>query len=539
VPGYRVLARGLAAHGFTHVMGLTGTPINDLLPACGAAGVRPIGVRSQMAGAHMAAALNYMAGKLVAAVAMSAGPAIANAACGVYTAKANGWPLLVIGGGRSNGTQGTGEFQDMDSARFYESITKYSALVESVDRLPFHLGRALTAATTGRPGPVYLDVPEGVLYEKTAPSEVPSWDPTRRAPVAADAVAIAQAAERLNAAERPIVLIDSDLRWDCDWHALRRLVERLGAPFVTTSMARGFVPQTHPLCADALATRAMREADCALLLGARLDWQFRYGVELPAGIPIIQACLEGADVGMRRPSAVALVAPPSRVVAELLPLIADRAATRQKWTDELARRRRDVEAAQARDHAAAVGVTPDTLVMTLRQSLPADALVIADGSACYGAVQRLIPAASPLARLTPGRDGVIGIGLPFAMGARLHDPKRPIVVVSGDAAIGLCLMEFETAVRQNMPVVVVVCNNSSPSAGTSHRKCYPPDYPERVARFSDGVRYDLMAQAAGAVGIHVTSLDAIAPAVEQALASGRPACINVVTEPFTPVRQRT
>ena len=391
VKGYRVLAGGLAAHGVTHLMALTGTPINDLLPACAAVGVRPIGVRSQMAGAHMAAALNYMAGKLVAAVAMSAGPGITNAACGVYTAKANGWPLLVIGGGRSNGTQDSGEFQDMDSARFYESITKYSALVESVDRLPFHLSRALRAATTGRPGPVYLDVPEGVLYERKAFSEVPPWDPTRPAPVAADAVAIAQAAERLNAAERPIVLIDSDLRWGCDWQALRRLVERLGAPFVTSSMARGFVPQSHPLCADALATRAMREADCALLLGARLDWQFRYGVELPAGIPIIQACLEPTDVGMRRPATVALVAPPNRFVAELLPLIADHTGPRQKWTDELARGRRDVEAAQARDHAAALGVTPDTLAVTLRQSLPADALVIADGSACYGAVQPTHP----------------------------------------------------------------------------------------------------------------------------------------------------
>ncbi|MGB5705549.1 MAG: AMP-binding protein, partial [Arenicellales bacterium] len=170
--GHVLVAKSLKRLGITHIYGLTGTPINETLAECAHAGIRVIAVHNQSAGAQMAAAQNYTAGKLIAATIMTPGPGMANATMGALVAKDNGWPLLLIGGGRRQNQRNSGVFQDLDSISIFKSITKMSALVESIQRVPEYFQRALTVAMNGKPGPVYLDVPEDVLFGEVEASHV-------------------------------------------------------------------------------------------------------------------------------------------------------------------------------------------------------------------------------------------------------------------------------------------------------------------------------------------------------------------------------
>ena len=211
-------------------MGITGTPVDQIFPACAAHGIRPIGTRHQQAAVLMAAASNYVAGRLESAVVVSAGPAVTNALTGVMVARDNGWPVIVIGGRRPIHDEGIGYFQELDAVPIFHSVTKWAATVERVSEVVPAVLRAYECAMSGRPGPVYLDLPEDVLNASIAgtdPSSVPSVAPVPPA----DDESVRECGRLIGDAQRPLLIVGEDIRWTFCQAALRRLVERNSIPF--------------------------------------------------------------------------------------------------------------------------------------------------------------------------------------------------------------------------------------------------------------------------------------------------------------------
>ena len=201
IDGHTLVAQSLKNLGVTHVYSVAGTPIRETFSKCAELGMHPIGVRHQQAGVLMAIAQNYVMGRLAAVALFSAGPAITNAATGILVAKDNCWPMVILGGRRPLSMRGMGSFQELDAVPIYQSITKWSALVEKTAQIPQYLHRAFQIAVSGRPGPVYLDLPEDVLTVTAQSFEVPSLEPLCIAHF--DESAVSRAAEILRRAERP------------------------------------------------------------------------------------------------------------------------------------------------------------------------------------------------------------------------------------------------------------------------------------------------------------------------------------------------
>jgi 2-hydroxyacyl-CoA lyase 1 len=292
VAGHDLVARSLARCGVTHVYGVPGRPIDATLAACLRAGIRVIGARHQQGAALMSIAHNYVAGGLRSAVIVSAGPAVANTATGVLVAHDNRWPLLVIGGRRGTDTGGAGAFQGFDGAGFLAPITKSATMAADTEGLADRLVEACVATMNGAPGPVYVDVAEEALSGRTRrlPASMLASAPIAPGSPAgeADRVAIREAAHALAASRRPVLLIGKGLRWSADWGWLRHLVERHVVPFAAAPMARGFLPDDHPMCVNDVRGQALAEADLVMMVGARFNWTFHYGIEIAPTARIIR-----------------------------------------------------------------------------------------------------------------------------------------------------------------------------------------------------------------------------------------------------------
>jgi len=538
--GHEVLAEQLAALGISHVYTITGVPIDRALACCAERGIRVVGARDQRGAALAALGQNYQAGRLAAAVIVSAGPAVTNTATAIHSAAANCWPLLVIGGCAANNLRGMGEFQELDGAGLFASLCRFSARVPAVAELPAMIARAVAAATQGRPGPAYVDIPADVLAaqpdEALAPVALPAYAPPR-----AEREALRQAAALLRAARRPLLVVGKGLRWSEPFAELRALTDAIGLPFVCSPMGRGFLPDDHPLCLDALHADALAQADVVLLLGARLDWTFRFGAELAPDVRLVQIDIEPTEIGRNVAATVGIVADLGEALrAVLAELDGFRVgADVDAWIAQLQRRRDARKRALA---AAAAGpespLSPHALCAELAQVLPADAVCVLDGATILAAAQQLLPARTPLSRYTPGSNGCLGSGIPFAIGARLQSPQRLVVAVCGDLAAGFSLMEIETAVRYQLPLIVVIANNGGPFGLDKQRRYHARPHADPVAAFQSAIRYEQICSALGGHGEFVDGPGQFADAWRRARASGKPTCINVIVDPLAPYAGR-
>ena len=548
--GHRLVAETLSALGVGHCFTVPAVPIYGTAAACARAGMRVIGARHQQAAGLMALAQGYVGGRPNAVALVSPGPAATNVATALLVAHDNCWPLVVLGGRHPQEAEGRGYFQELDAASLFRPVAKWSATVDSTALLPGMIRRAFETALSGRPGPVYLDLPENVLAGHAPPDTTvepggfgrPQGEGAgARADVPApDREVVARAADALVSARRPLLIVGKGLRWTQPWDDLRVLVERHGIPFVASPMGRGALPDDHPLSFGASSWVAQSKADLVMVLGARLDWTFRYGAAIARDATVVRVDLEPAELQRNRDAQVAVQADAARFLADLRAHLdalgpgRANAARDPRWLGTLeALRARRLDEIDALGRSDAVPIAPHRLARELRDVLPRDAILVVDGNVIMAAAQQVIPSLVPASRLTAGSGGCMGVGIPFAIGAKLQCPERTVVALCGDFATGLSLTEMETAVRHRVPVLIVVANNDG-NSGSLRQKAWFPDHPERVTMFQPGVRYDRIMEAFGGHGEHVEAPADIRHALERALASGRPSCVDVRVDPDAP-----
>jgi 2-hydroxyacyl-CoA lyase 1 len=536
VDGHTLIARSLQRLGVTHVYCVSGTPVRETFAECGKLGLRLIGVRHQQAGVMMALAQNYITGRLTAVSILSAGPGVTNAVTSVLVARDNCWPVIVLGGRRPLSMQGMGSFQELDAIPVYQSITKWSATVESTSSIPAYLERAFRIAVSGRPGPVYLDLPEDVLSGLAVPSGSVT-DVCDDRP-ALDVDAIEQAADLLASAVQPALILGKGVRWSEPYEELNHLVHDHAIPFVTSPMGRGYLPDDHPLCCNHARRVLLAGADVVLLLGARLDWALRFGAELGSHAKLIQVDIDPSQIGINRAPAVGIVGDIKEVLRRILAAM----AANEKWrelpdlsswhgvlTQERARTRDKLEALMRSD---SLPMTPHRMLKEIRDFLPRDAICILDGNICMAAAQQVLPSYLPGSRMTAGSNGCLGVGIPFGIGAKLARPNQVVAVVCGDTAFAFNGMEMETAVRHGIAVLIIVANNEG-NCGALMQKSFAADA-ERITMYQPGIRYDEIMGTFGGHAEGVERPEQLQPALRRAVASGKAACINVRVDPHAP-----
>lgn len=539
-----LLVRSLVQHGVREVFALSGGHLDPIFQACAAHGVRIIDTRHEAAAAHMADGYARTTGKPGVAL-VTAGPGVTNAITGVANAYMDAIPMVCIGGRSPLRDDDRLPLQGMDQVALMAPITKFARTVLQPERVPEYLHMAWRHATSGRPGPVFLDIPVDVLFTPVPDDDVShvGHHESGRLSVPPTA-AIDEALDLLEAAERPVVFAGGGAMFSGAQEEVRQFAAMLQIPVLANAKARGIVPEWSELGYGAFAFAASPiaanaaggPADVVVLLGARVGMFTGTGARsfIPAGAKVIQVDIEPEEIGRARDVDVALVGD----VRETLLVMMDRARGRQfkdhtAWVKGLAATKQVMR--QMHDTAAAreQPVHQSRLAREVADVIGGDGIIVADGgeTSLWMAEQAVVLNAGDF--LSHGYLGCLGTGIPFAIAAKVARPDKRVVAIIGDGSAGLNIAEFDTAVRHDIPVVVIV-NNDQGWGMIRHgqRARYGND---RVVGAELGAtRYDVVAEGFGAHREFVTEASQIRPALERALASGKPACINVITDPNQP-----
>jgi len=304
-------------------------------------------------------------------------------------------------------------------------------------------------------------------------------------------------------------------------------------------MGHGYLPDDHPLCYNDARGLLQSKADAVLLIGARLDWTFRFGAEFAPGVKLVQVDIHKQQIGINVTPAVGIVGDAKEVLKQLLSHLdlegngrakKERASWYAILDEEREKKRRNLESQMNSD---SVPMSPYRMLREMRDFLPRDAICILDGNVFMAAAQQVLPSYLPASRFTAGTNGCMGVGIPFGIGAKLSSPDRLVAVICGDTAFAFNAMDMETAVRHGIAVIVIVVNNEGISGALSEEVLFPSNH-ERVTMFQSGIHYENIMRTFGGHAEFVEHPGQLRPALERAVASGKAACINVQVDPHAP-----
>ncbi len=527
VDGSYLVARTLKEEGVEHLFFLMGGPNYEIINNAEDMGIRTIDFRHEQAAAMAAHAYARVTGKPGVTTAAS-GPGTLNLLTGQYTAFIDCAPMITLGGAGPISDFGRDGFQEIDQVGIFEPVSKAVMRPTDAARYPEHVSTAFRLATTGRPGPVYIDCNEDVLYSKLDEDDAVSPSrPSSAARPAGDPDQINAAIKMLADAESPIVFAGGGVWWSQAYDELRQFVERTGIPFYTAPMSRGLIPDDHELSFPAARSSAFRQTDTVLVVGTRFNWMMTFGKRIAADAKIIQIDIHGAEIGHNRSVDIGIEGD-ARTVLQQLNEAADtigfQSKSDSKWVESLREadesRRERVAPLENSDQRP---IHPLRLCKELRDVMDRDAILAVDGNEILHYGRQSMPTYVPGHRLNSGPTGCMGVGLPYAIGAKIAKPDTQVVALHGDGSLGMNIQDFDTAVRHNLPIVIVVSNNEGWTARVEGiRK------PGRELGFT---RFDKIAESLGGHGELVEEPKDIRPALERAFDAGVPAIVNVRTDP--------
>jgi acetolactate synthase-1/2/3 large subunit len=525
VTGGELVAKALAAASVRQVFTLVGGHTTPIVDACARIGLGIVDVRHEEAAAHMAHAWARTTGEPGIAL-VTAGPGVTNTVTGVAHAWSGGAPLVVLAGRAPLGQADRGALHEMDQVALMRPITKWAATVFETARLPEYVARAVAESRSGRPGPVFLELPSDVL-RGSAEAEVVAPSPVPRP--AGDPAAIGEAARLLSRAERPLVVAGSGVFWSGAADELLALVEHLGAPVIVSHAARGIVPDDHPHHVGAVRSQALRSADAVLVVGSRFNFMLAYG-QPPRWNPqarVVQVDVDPGALGRNRRVDVEIAGDARLVLRELVHALPGRET--DSWLAELRRADAEARARLAAETEAACGesIHPLSVCSALAHALEPDAFVAVDGGDILSFARQAVPGRRPGGWLDSGSFGCLGYGIAAAGAAKLAFPDRQAVALVGDGAFGLGAIELDTAARHGLAILVVVSSNGAWAIEAASQEM---EFGRSVATTLERRPYHLLAESLGCDGVEVTRGDELEAALTAPLAD-RPRLVNVHTDP--------
>ena len=526
--GGELVARSLAAQDVSTLYTLCGGHVAPIYDGCLNHNIAVIDFRHEQAAAHAADAHARLTRNVGVAL-VTAGPGVTDAVTGVANAYQARSPLLLLGGAAPLKTKGMGALQEMPQVEMFRTFTKASFTIERTEDIPEQMAEAYRHALSGRPGPVFVELPFDVLFNAV---DAPERMPPRVVvdPVPPPVSAVQAMFELLRAAERPLIIAGTQVYWDDAGEALRELTEQTAMPVFTNGAGRGALSMAHPHCFKAARGKALRAADVVLLIGTPLDFRLKYGRDdwNPAS-KLIQIENDAAELNHNRTADVAVVAD-SRLVLEAL-AEGLQGVRFEPWLAQVAeweRARNDKQAAWERLDD--VPVNHFRFAAEVQRLVDENTILIGDGGDIVSACAKVLTVTRPGQWLDPGPLGCLGVGAPFAIAAQHLYPQRRVLILSGDGSFGLNGFEFDTAVRFGLPIVAIVGNDAG--WGQIRGPQVQMVGEERaIATSLAPTRYDKVVEALGGYGELVHMPGDIAPALERAFAVGKPACVNVMLDP--------
>lgn len=527
-----VIARFLKARGVQRVYALCGGHVMPIWMRLDAEGIRIVDVRDERAAVYMAHADAQLTGGFGVAL-VTAGPGVTNAMTGIANAHVARVPLLVLSGTPPRPQENRGALQDMVHTDLVRSVTRYARTVREPALVPQELDEAVARAMGqgGEPGPVYLDFPVDTLRAEVPRAlQLPEHFAPKAPPrIAPDPQAVQAAVDLLWSAKRPLFISGRGAHGAGE--ALSRLLTRLRAPYLDTGESRGLVAEDHPSVVAAMRGAVMQQADLVVTVGRRLDFQLAYGSPAVFGeAKFLRIADAPSELRDNRRGAVELFATPALALEAILAAAGERTpATDADWTATLRAKhveRSDKLLASMRDAPDGPDgrMHPNKALAALREALPDDAIVVADGGDFLSFARVGLPATT---YLDPGPLGCIGVGTPFGIAAALARPDQTVVVATGDGAFGFNAMEIDTAVRHQAPLLVMVANNGSWAIEVRDQQETHGKVVGTRLQFAD---HAAMARAFGMHAERVEKAEDLPGAIQRALAN-RPALLDVVVTP--------
>src|ERR1017187_147950 len=558
--GAELFVRACVQLGLDPIFTLVGDHLNEVLAAAARAGMRVVDMRHESAVTHAADAWARIHRRPALSL-VTGGPGHSNSLTGMATANLAGSPLIAVSGSRARGLAERQAFQDIDQVGMARPVVKWAAEVPSAGEIPFYLQRAYTEANAGRRGAVHLTIPVDVFTGSAAETALRGGE----GDAAPGCTGVARAPELLRAAKRPVAIAGSGVWWSGAERALREFVDRTQIPLYTITMARGTVPDDHPLSmgyADPALNYAVhtvfREADLFLVVGKRIDYRLALGGTrlFPAEAKFIQIDIHPQELGMNRALDTAICGD-ARVA---LDGIADAGEVRTEWLErgrgvgagwgarlgagaggpgggfagglERVRELRAEWAARLEAEPADAAV----FFRALREALPEEVLFSWDGGDFAHWGRAILPARHAGGWLRLGPLGTIGSSLPTAIALQLAPPGQRVVAITGDGALGFYLAEMDTAARFGLPIMLIVGNDAGWGLERELQRWGTGGAPT-VACELQPARYDLVMKALGGNGETIERPEEGRPSLGRALGSRVPYCLNVkirgARSPFT------
>ena len=530
--GSEIIARCLQKEGITDLFYIMGGPMLLAEATCVKQGIRMIDVRHEQAAAFSCQAYSRL--KQVPSVCMAAsGPGVTNLITGMANALVDCCPVVALGGSSPLSQFGRQVFQEIDQVELMRGCCKYVDRLVNLKRIPQQINFALQKAISGKPGPVYLDCPGDMLYQKIDENLV-DWSfagrPILDSRPMGDPRQVDALIGALAEAKNPLIVSGSGVIWSRAWTEMQAFVEAAGIPFYTTPQGRGVVPDDHPCSFLSMRSGAFKDADLIIVLGTRMNYIIGHASPPRFGpsAKIARIDIDPSEIAMAaRYVDIPIVGDCKAVLGQLLQAIKGRinpdkyAGWRKQLADGEAAKRSAAGANKLQEDG---DIHPVRMLEAVRDFANRDAILCVDGQETLNFGRLTMPTFAPGHRLNSGPFGTMGVGMPFGVGAKVACPDKQVIVVHGDGSMGLNAMELDTAIRHKIPILVVISLNGGWTGDPKREK------PGRDLGYT---RYDKICEALGGYGEYITKAEDIRPALERAqkkVDEGMVALVNVRTD---------
>lgn len=543
--GAKLVVESLEAKGVDYIFTLSGGHITPIYQFLENSSIKIFDTRHEQAAVFMAEAWSRMTRKPGIAM-VTAGPGFTNALSGIANARFSNSPVLLISGCVGLGVNEKLDLQDMVQAPVITPMVKKAFVCYKPERIGEYIDMAYRTAISGRPGPVYLEIPVDVLnsgYEEKKVKRLNTVPDSK--PV--DIAGVDKLMELLGEAKKPVIIAGAGAYFADAGPELKEFVEAAGIPIFTATLGRGLVPDTHPLCFEgSLAVRpgaamqANMMADLVLLFGVRMTFHYMFGDIFGKKAKIVQVDITGEEIGRNRSVDYGIVSDIKSFVGVLNSKIKEKKVgdkltqQYQEWVEYVKKSDTSGKSAmKANWESDNVPIHPIRLAKEVNDFMDReDDFVIADGgdTQVWMGMTRTVKKQGHY--FDSGQYGCLAIGLPFANAVKLRNPDKRVCLIIGDGSVGFNFMEFETAVRKNLPIVVVISNDLGWGM-IRHSQELRLGHAIENGTYIGKVDYHKIVEGLGVKGFYVEKPEDIRPALEEAFASGKPCCINVMTDPTT------
>ena len=539
--GGEAVVEVLIDEGVENVFGLIGSSTLEIYDKLfDTKEINYIGNRHEACSGLMADAYGRVSGRPGVCLAGQNGPGATNLVTGLSMANFAYSPVVALVGAADTRHMGRDSFQELDQQTLLTPVTKKTLSVMQAEQIPELVREAFHIATSGRPGPVAVNIPRNMLAKEIEPVIKTGGQEWRKVRSPAEPALVESAVRMLTEASRPVILAGAGVKWARASRSLMKLAERLSCPVVASAGHGDVVPSDFDLYGGQVgprgnwvATKAIKDADVVLALGTRLGFSttFYSHDSVPKTVRIIQVDIDPIAVGRYFPVEVGIVGDAECIAQALLAAIPERTSNNTKaWVGEFQENKKELR--QQRQEAAedaAVPMKPGRVFAELNRVLPRSSIVTLDGGTlCLQAADQLSYHETP-ALLTQLDFGLVGFSFAAGLGAKIAAPDRPVVSLMGDGGLSMVLGEIGTAVAHDIATVAIVLNNSCWGAEKAYQRDF---YGERyIGADIINPRFDLVAQSFGARGAYVERPEQIGPVVEEALQSGTCTVIEIPMDP--------